>query len=371
MITTKNTIIGAGPGGLAVAGRLAKLGIPFEIIEMENAVASAWINHYDRLHLHTAKDLSALPHLPYPSDYPLYVPKDKVVEYMANYAEHFNIKPHFGEKVVSIKEENGKWLTTTDSGKIFQSDNVIIGTGFNRVPNTPTWEGMDKFKGFLQHSRYYKNGKALKGKNVLVIGMGNTGAELAIDLHENEAIPFISARGPVNVVLRDFNGKPTQYTAIKLQKFPTWFNDFIAVTIQKIMVGDLSKYGLQRPKMPPSKQLRELGKTPVIDLGTVDLIKQGKIKILPGVDYFKENSIVFKDGREEDFDAVILATGYKSQITDFVEDMSHILNHLNQPKSPIIPERKGLYFIGFGAYAGGILRSIHRNSEIIVEHICS
>jgi cation diffusion facilitator CzcD-associated flavoprotein CzcO len=371
MITTKNTIIGAGPGGLAVAGRLAKLGIPFEIIEMENAVASAWINHYDRLHLHTAKDLSALPHLPYPSDYPLYVPKDKVVEYMANYAEHFNIKPHFGEKVVSIKEENGKWLTTTDSGKIFQSDNVIIGTGFNRVPNAPTWEGMDKFKGFLQHSRYYKNGKALKGKNVLVIGMGNTGAELAIDLHENEAIPFISARGPVNVVLRDFNGKPTQYTAIKLQKFPTWFNDFVAVTIQKIMVGDLSKYGLQRPKMPPSKQLRELGKTPVIDLGTVDLIKQGKIKILPGVDYFKENSIVFKDGREEGFDAVILATGYKSQITDFVEDMSHILNHLNQPKSPIILERKGLYFIGFGAYAGGILRSIHRNSEMIVEHICS
>jgi hypothetical protein len=369
MIQTQHIIIGAGPAGLAVAGRLAKLGISFEIVEMANTVTPTWVNHYDRLHLHTAKELSALPHLDYPDDYPLYVPKDKVVEYMTNYAKHFKINPHFGEMVISVREEGAKWIVKTDSGKEFQSHNVIIATGFNRVPNMPTWQGMDKFKGFLQHSKYYKNGAALKGKHVLLVGMGNTGAELAIDLHENGAIPYISARGPVNVVLRDFNGKPTQYTAIKLQKLPTWLNDFIAVTIQKLMIGDLSKYGLQRPTIPPSKQLRVFGKTPVIDLGTVDLIKQGKIKILPSIDYFKEKAVVFKDNQEIDFDAVILATGYQSQIEAFVDDMSHILNHLGEPKSPIIRERKGLYFIGFGAYAGGILRSININSKTIVEDI--
>jgi thioredoxin reductase len=371
MIITKNTIIGAGPGGLAVAGRLAKLGIPFEIIEMENAVASTWINHYDRLHLHTAKELSALPHLPYPEDYPLYVPKEQVVEYMANYAKHFNINPHFGEKVVLIKEVDGKWLTTTDSGKIFQSENVIVGTGFNRIPNGPIWQGMDKFKGFLQHSKDYKNGKALNGKKVLLIGMGNTGAELAIDLYENGAEPYISTRGAINIVKRDIGGRPTQYTAIKLQKLPNWLYDFIAVVIRRFTIGDLSKYGIKTPEIPPSKQLREFGKTPIIDLGTVDLVKQGKVKILSGIDYFKAHSIVFKDGQEMDFDAVILATGYKSQVADFVEDMTHVLNHLGEPKAPIIPERKGLYFIGFGAYAGGILRSIKMNSETIVEHISS
>ena len=154
MIQTQNTIIGAGPAGLAVAGRLANLGISFEIVEMANTVTPTWVNHYDRLHLHTAKELSALPHLDYPDDYPLYVPKDKVVEYMTNYAKHFKINPHFGEMVISVREEGEKWIAKTDSGKEFQSDNVIIATGFNRVPNMPTWQGMDKFKGFLQHSKY-------------------------------------------------------------------------------------------------------------------------------------------------------------------------------------------------------------------------
>ena len=69
---------------------------------------------------------------------------------------------------------------------------------------------------------------------------------------------------------------------------------------------------------------------------------------------------------EVDFDAVIMATGYKSKVEDFIEDLSHVLNHLGEPKAPVIPERKGLFFIGFGAYAGGILRSINMNSEIIV-----
>ena len=369
MIKTQNLIIGAGPGGLAVAGRLAKLNIPFEIIEMAENVSPAWRNHYDRLHLHTAKELSALPHLDYPENYPLYVPRKQVVEYMEMYANHFNMKPYFNEEATSVKEENGKWITMTASGKVFQSDNVIVGTGFNRIPNEPTWEGMNEYKGLLQHSKYYKNGKKLKGKRALLIGMGNTGAELAIDLYENGAVPYISARSPVNVVLRDFNGKPTQYTAIKLQKLPTWLNDFIAVTIQKLMIGDLSKYGLKRPKMAPSQQLRELGKTPVIDLGTVELIKNGSVKIKPGVKRFTETGVVFKSGEAMDFDAVILATGYHSKVEDFIEDMTDVLNHLNEPKSPVIPEREGLYFIGFGAYAGGILRSINMNSKLIVDEI--
>ncbi len=367
MITTKTTIIGAGPGGLAVAGRLAKLGIPFEIIEMAQNVAPSWHNHYDRLHLHTAKDLSALPHLDYPPDYPLYVPRAQVVKYMTDYATHFNIKPHFGETVVSIQTMNGQWITKTASGKVFQSENVVIGTGFNRLPKIPTWAGIKDFKGFLQHSCNYKNGSVFKGQKVLVVGMGNTGAELAIDLVEHGAQTYISVRGAVNIVKRDIGGRPTQYTAIKLQQLPTWLYDFIAVQIRRLTIGDLSKFGIKTPTMPPSKQLREYGKTPVIDLGTVDLIKKGKIKILPSIQRFHSNSVTFDNDETHGFDAVILATGYESKVADFVEDMTHVLNHLGEPKAPVIPERKGLYFIGFGAYAGGILNSIYANSEIIIK----
>ena len=365
----KTLIIGAGPGGLAVAGRLAKRGEPFEVIEMASEVGAAWVAHYDRLHLHTAKDLSALPHMAFPQDYPLYVSKSQLVNYMRDYASHFGIFPHFGERAVSVKNVGGKWLTTTALGTVFESDNVVVGTGFNRVPVVPKWPGMDLFEGALQHARDYKNGAAFAGKRVLVVGMGNTGAELALDLHEHGAVPFISARGPVNVVLRDFLGKPTQYTAVKLQRYPTWVSDMVSTVLQKIMVGDLSKYGLQRPRMAPSKQLRELGKTPVIDLGTVDLIKKGAVGILPGIKAFNAHSVVFTDGHELEFDAVILATGYQSRVADFIDDMAQVLNHLGEPKAPVIPGRSGLYFIGFGAYAGGILRSIHMNSKQIVEHL--
>jgi thioredoxin reductase len=369
MTRIQNLIIGAGPAGLAVAGRLSKLNIPYEIIEMTDNVASTWRNHYDRLHLHTAKDLSHLPHLKFPKEYPIYVSKNDVVSYMENYAEHFNIKPHFREKATSIKNENGTWITTTASDKVWQSDSIIIGTGSNRVQNSPSWPGLDNFKGIIQHSKDYRNGKEYKDKNVLIIGMGNTGAELAIDLNENGAKTYISVRGPVNIVTRDFNGKPTQYTAIKLQKLPPWLNDFIANTVQKLTVGDLSKYGIQNLKMSPSAQLRELGKTPIIDLGTIDLIKKGEVNIKPGIQNFTQNGIVFENGEKQEFDAVILATGYKPEVEDFLESTEHIFNSLNLPKSPIIEQNKGLYFIGFDLYNGGVLYSIHRNSELIVKDI--
>jgi lysine/ornithine N-monooxygenase len=288
---------------------------------------------------------------------------------MENYAEHFNIKPHFREKATSIKNENGTWITTTASDKVWQSDSIIIGTGSNRVQNSPSWPGLDNFKGIIQHSKDYRNGKEYKDKNVLIIGMGNTGAELAIDLNENGAKTYISVRGPVNIVTRDFNGKPTQYTAIKLQKLPPWLNDFIANTVQKLTVGDLSKYGIQNLKMSPSAQLRELGKTPIIDLGTIDLIKKGEVNIKPGIQNFTQNGVVFENGEKQEFDAVILATGYKPEVEDFLESTEHIFNSLNLPKSPIIEQNKGLYFIGFDLYNGGVLYSIHRNSELIVKDI--
>ena len=369
MTKIKNLIIGAGPAGLAVAGRLAKQEVPFEILEKTNSIAPAWHNHYDRLHLHTAKALSHLPHLEFPEEDPVYVPRERVVAYMEKYAQHFGMKPHFNEEVVSVKKEKEHWVTQTKSGKSWQSENVIIATGFNRAPRIPHWEGMDSYQGALQHSKTYKNGKAFKNKKVLIVGMGNTGAELAIDLFECGAKTAISVRSPVNIVARDFNGKPTQHTAIKLQVLPTWLNDFLAKIVQKLTIGDLSKYGIETPEMAPSAQLRELGKTPIIDLGTVKLIKQRHVKVKPGIEKFTPSGVVFTNGETEEYDAIILATGYKAKIEEFLEDTSHVFNHLGEPKAAVITERKGLYFNGFDAYSNGLLRSMNIDSEKIIKDI--
>jgi cation diffusion facilitator CzcD-associated flavoprotein CzcO len=369
MQQTENIIIGAGPAGLAVAGRLKAQGIPFEILEKSNRVANAWHQHYDRLHLHTVNEFSHLPHLPFPEHFPQYIPKQQLCDYYDSYIEKMGIQPHYEEEVVSVEKAEVGWVTHTQSGKAFLSRRVIVCTGYNRVPVEPSWPGMEDFQGSIQHSRFYKNGKGLEGKRVLVVGMGNTGAELAIDLHEHGAIPFISVRSPVNIILRDPFGRPVQKTARILGKLPTWLGDALGKFTARLTVGDLRPYGLQRPDLAPAAQLRKKGKTPVIDVGTVDLIKQGIVKILPGIERFTESGIVFSDGKEHPFDAVVLATGYRPRISEFIKDTEGMFNEHGTPKALWMAEHPGLYFLGFDVYANGILTHINQGSEKIVEKI--
>jgi len=109
IVKTPNLIIGAGPAGLGMAGSLTKAGLEFEIVEQSENVGNSWHHHYDRLHLHTVKQLSHLPHLPFPEEYPLYVPRAMMVEYFSTYAKKFNISPYYNETVSSVSQLDGKW----------------------------------------------------------------------------------------------------------------------------------------------------------------------------------------------------------------------------------------------------------------------
>lgn len=371
MNETPVLIIGAGPAGLAIAGRLRRLNIPFEIIEKTGNVAPSWHEHYDRLHLHTIKELSHLPHLPFPEDYPRYVPRQKLVEYYDQYAKAFDIKPHFGEEVISIKKSNGHWRVKTVSGKKWDANHVVVATGVNRAVNRPLFEGEEKFLGRIIHSRLYKNADSFENQKVLVVGMGNTGAEIALDLSEHEVATWLSVRSPINIVPRDTFVGPTQRTALKLAKLPPWLGDRVGTLLRTIMVGNLSKYGIQTPKLPPAAQLRTLGKTPVIDIGTVAQIKAGKIKVLPAISHFTKTEVAFKNGKKYPFDTVILATGYQAKLQDFFEDTTGLTDEHGLPKALIGSGKfAGLYFLGFDNYvAGGILGVIYRDSEQITKQI--
>lgn len=364
-------IIGADPAGLAMAGRLSYLNIPFNIIEKAENIAPMWRQHYDRLHLHTVKQFSHLPHQSFPEDYPTYVPRQKLVDYYESYVKKYNIQPYFGEEAVDVRKVNGEWHTKTKSGKHWVSDFVVVASGTNRVMHRPKWEGEESYKGEILHSRFYKNGKPFKGKKVLVIGMGNTGAEIALDLHEYGAKPCISIRGKINIVARDVNGRPVQVTAKKLEKLPEWLKEWLAVVIAKFTIGDLSKYGIERPKISPTKQLLLHGKTPVIDIGTVAEIKKGNIKILHDIERFYENGVIFKDGQQEEFDAIILATGYRAKVEEFVEGAEQLLDQRRVPSKAVFGgDYEGLYFLGFDNYKlGGILGTIYNDSEVIAEDI--
>ena len=351
-----------------MAGRLREAGQNFEILERSNRIANSWQSHYERLHLHTIKEYSTLPHQDFPVSYPQYVPREKVVEYYKQYASDYGIKPQYNVEVSSIIRTESGYKTKSNQVEL-ESDNVIVATGFNRTPVQPEWPGMSDFQGQIIHSRKYYTGRDFKGQRVLVIGFGNTGAEVALDLLEQGASPSVSIRGKVNVVPRDFFGRPTQKTAIMLNKLPVGFGDWLGTQLQKVTVGNLSRWGIEQPPYPPAYQLRTFGKTPVIDVGTIAEIKAGNIAVHHGPARFNAKSVEFEDGSSAEFDAVVLATGYRCAVEDFVEDVQPLLNEHGVPSACWFDDRPGLYFLGFDAYSSGLLWSINQDSGKILEHM--
>jgi indole-3-pyruvate monooxygenase len=365
-------IIGAGPAGLAMAGRLSKARVPYTLLEASDQLAHSWVNHYERLHLHTVKEYSTLPYMDFPSDYPRYVPRAKLLEYYQKYADTYNIKPVYNTTIKWVNRKDEVWqIEALQQGitKQYSASKVIIATGFNRKALVPSWQGQASFSGSIIHSRAYRNPSNYKNKHVLVVGMGNTGAEIALDLAEKGVKATISARSPVNIVPRDFLGRSTQKTAMLLRKLPNALGDQIGSVLHKFTIGDLTKYGIRTPKYPPSAQNRKYGKTPVIDLGTLGRIKNGEIKVKTGVSKFEKQTVHFDDGSSGSYDAVILATGYTSAIQDFVENGASYINTHGHPTELYSAQHPGLYFLGFNAYTTGLLWCINEDSERITAHI--
>jgi hypothetical protein len=358
---TQVVIIGVGPAGLAVAACLRHANIAFEILEREDCVAPAWHRHYDRLHLHTAKRSSALPGFPFPPDYPTYPSRLQVIAYFEAYAKRFQIEPHYQQPVVGMRDLDGMWKVNT-SDTSYRAPNVVIATGINHEPVLPAWPGQEKFMGQIIHSAEYRNGEAYRGKRVLVVGFGNSGAEIALDLYEHNAHPSISVRSPVNVISRDVLGFPIQRLSILTSGLPAPLVDSLTTPMSRLRFGDLTRYGLRKASYGSATQVRTYAKIPVIDVGTIKLIKQGKIKVCGGLEAFTQEGVRFSDGKEASFDSVILATGFVPGFNSFLPDVS-------APARGEVSSAPGLFFCGFHNSAGGLLREISLEALRIADAI--
>lgn len=363
-------IIGAGPAGLAMAGRLKKAGIPFDWFEQSSNLASSWRAHYDRLHLHTVRKYSHLPHQTFPEHYPKFVSRDQFIAYMEDYAHRFNIAPELNKAVVGITKNDGSWMVQTTKDR-HPYKQVVVASGVNRKPYIPIFKGIENFKGQVLHSRAYKNPNSVHGQNILVIGMGNTGAEIALDLSNAGIDISIAVRGPVNMVPLQFLGRATQESALLLEKLPAPLARAISAMVQRFSIGNMAKYGIQKPELPAVEQLQKTGKTPVIDLGTAKAIKDGKIKVFPGIECFEENGVIFEDGRSRTFDSIILCTGYRSALQEFIPGIESYLDEQGNPLDCVGKGLwEGLYFPGFDLFkTGGILGVIYDETARICEDI--
>jgi cation diffusion facilitator CzcD-associated flavoprotein CzcO len=364
---TSVVVVGAGPAGLAVGACLRKAGVDFIILEKEQQVGSSWRRHYERLHLHTVKKYSSLPYLPLPKNYPRYAPRKLVVEYLDNYAKAFALQPRFGETVRSVRRDGSEWLVESTSLSA-RSPCVVIASGYNAEPVTPSFPGIETFKGVVIHARDYTNAKPFVGQSVLVIGMGNTGAEIALDLAEQGARPTISVRGGVHIVPRELFGIPMQMISLLSRYLPGGGNSPLMLRLIDRVLGDLSKHGIKRPPGPIAQTRGGRSRIPVIDVGTAKKIQENVIKIAPDITAVTADSVVFADGRKIGFDAIIFATGYRANYPDFVQtdDMAAALG-----KEPVneASRRSGLYFIGLRTSLAGLLRDISKEATLIVDDI--
>lgn len=199
-------IIGAGPAGLAVAACLKQLGIPILILERSTCIASLWqLNTYDRLRLHLPRRFCELPSFPFPADFPTYPTKQHFIAYLEAYAKHFEIKPVFGQKVVRAEFDArwGLWRVLADNGgeiTEFVSRWVVAATGENAEAVVPEIEGVEGFGGRVLHTSNYKCGEEFRGERVLVVGCGNSGMEVSLDLWNHGACPCLVVRGSVSVL---------------------------------------------------------------------------------------------------------------------------------------------------------------------------
>lgn len=199
-------IVGAGPSGLAVAACLKEKGIKSLVLERSNCIASLWQNKtYDRLCLHLPKKFCELPPMPFPATFPKYPSKQQFITYLENYARQYDIQPQFNETVVSAEYESGfgLWRVRTmirgekGKGAEYVCRWLVVSTGENAEAVVPEIEGMEEFKGLVVHTSLYKSGDLFRGKRVLVVGSGNSGMEVCLDLYQYNAYPTIVVRDAV------------------------------------------------------------------------------------------------------------------------------------------------------------------------------
>ncbi|MFE0101641.1 flavin-containing monooxygenase [Streptomyces sp. NPDC059009] len=361
-------VIGGGPGGLSAAAALRARGVRAVVLEKSDRVAASWHGHYDRLRLHTTRRLSALPGLAIPRSFGRWVARDNVIRYLEKYAEFHELEIVTGVEVTRLERStdgsgsggSSGWLLHATGGRELTGRAVVIATGYNHTPHLPSWPGRDTYTGELRHAADYRNPTPYAGKDVLVVGVGNTGAEIAVDLIEGGAARVrLAVRTVPHIVRRSTLGWPAQLSGILCRRLPVSVVDRLSVPLARMSVPDLSAKGLPRPDTGLYSRANE-GAIPVQDVGLLDAVRTGRVEPVAAVDSFEDGKVALADGSRIEPDAVIAATGYRRGLEDLVGG----LGVLDGRGLPVVHGARtsaaapGLHFTGFSNPISGMFREL-------------
>lgn len=375
-------IIGAGFAGLSLGASLRSNGLDnFAVLEQGSGVGAFWSGNYDRIRLHS-------PWHDLPCDgglrkrYGMFLGRDELLEYFRAYAAHHRLAAHlhFNERVLRVRRASSRWEVETEHS-FSTSQYLVVATSAFRTPVVPEIPGSDKFQGTLMHSRSYRNGAPFRAKRVFVVGSGNSAAEIALDLVESGAaevhmwvrgprhfLPLRTLR-PVMRLLRlfdlDFSNRAWD-KGHRLTKVNPGFHPTLRQKDRAFsrFSQDLSRFGIRKPKEGPLTEMLVKGRVPVFDQGALPLIRKGKIMIIDGnvrpIRSFTATGVQVGDA-EERFDAVILATGFKPGLDEFLRDHQRLVAW-NENRCQLLPITDGrcrstveptLFFPGFDFSAIG------------------
>ena len=373
-------VIGAGPGGLAVAAALKAHGVNPLVVDRAPQVGSSWRRHYDRLHLHTPRRWSGLPGYPIPRSFGRWVARDDVVRYLESYAAHHRLELRLGvgvERVERVERTDpaatadatsgARWVVRLDDGSTIEADHVVVATGYNNTPVAPDWPGLDAFTGEVVLARDYRNGRPFAGRDVLVVGSGNTGMEIATDLADHGATRvWLAVRTPPHILPRSRMGWPAQGTGILVRRLPPRLVDRVAAVLAVVQEPDLTGYGLPKPGTDLYSRVL-VGRVPVQDVGIVDAIRARRVEPVAAVEAVEGSAVVLADGSRVEPSAVVVATGYRAGLEPLVGHLG-VLDGRGLPlvHGPHEPDgAAGLWFTGYTNPISGMLRELRIDAERI------
>jgi cation diffusion facilitator CzcD-associated flavoprotein CzcO len=363
-------VIGAGPAGLSAAAELQRAGLRVTVIDKADSVGSSWSHHYDRLHLHTARKMSSLPRRPIPKRFGQWVARDDFRTYLADYAQQENLDVRLGVTASAVSHTEGRWSVNSSIGTLV-ADVLVVATGYNHGPKIPDWPGLKSYKGRVVHSSEYRNPAALDAKHVLVVGPGNSGAEIAADLAEAGVAVSLAVRTPPNVVRRQVLGIPTQSLTLSTAPLPIAIADRVARVMQVLTVGDLSRYGFKKAPRGVFSQQKFDDITPTIDVGLLAALRAGKVTVVGAVESFAKDAVQLADGTSVSPDVVLVATGFRRELESLVGDLGIVAPGgrplINADEQ--LPGLEGLFFLGYSNPITGNIRQVAIDATKITRRV--